>query len=266
MLAGCELYFGDGNNHNDDWNYCGSDGYYVCSGDNCEWQGPSCPAGAGSGTTQPGGGSGYECSQNNDCAAGCYCANGSCTEAGFCTQDSDCGTGYVCDTMRSSCVPGTPTTTCDWDNQCPTGQYCAPDHTCVATCSCTNDQQALDNGFGWCDETRGTCLPGQDPAGTCGGNVTCNTAMPNCPSGSVPKMIDGCYTGQCEAYGSCDITPVCSHINDQTNCLARASDCSPVYAGYNCTKPDMSPCQDGDLNCTCANFSFYRCQDKTASP
>src|SRR4051812_43394080 len=84
MLAGCELYFGDGHDQSDNWNYCGSDGYYVCSGDNCEWQGPQCPAGAGSGSSNPGGGgsgSGYECSQNNDCAAGCYCANGTCEEA-----------------------------------------------------------------------------------------------------------------------------------------------------------------------------------------
>src|SRR5690348_1131067 len=60
LLAGCELYFGDGHDGDGgEWNYCGSDGYYTCEGDNCSWQGPNCPAGTGSGTTQPGGGSGF---------------------------------------------------------------------------------------------------------------------------------------------------------------------------------------------------------------
>src|SRR5689334_9678152 len=100
LLAGCELYFGDGHDHNGggEWNYCGSDGYYTCEGDYCEWQGSTCPAGtgSGSGTISPGGGSGFDCQANSDCAAGCYCANGTCEEAGFCTQDSDCGSGYQC--------------------------------------------------------------------------------------------------------------------------------------------------------------------------
>jgi len=266
MLAGCELYFG-GSHNDSQWNYCGSDGYYTCEGDNCTWQGPQCPAGTGGGSATPGG---FECQSNTDCAAGCYCANGTCEEAGFCTQDSDCGAGYVCDTMRSSCEPGNPPppppTTCDFDNQCQMGQYCAPDHTCQSTCTCTNDQQAVDNGYGWCDETRNTCLPGQDPAGTCGGAATCNTAMPNCPAGQVPTLIDGCYTGQCRDYASCDVTPVCTHINDSTNCLARSTDCTPVYSGLNCTKPDGTACQDGDTNCTCTSFVFASCRDKTANP
>jgi hypothetical protein len=88
LLAGCQLYFGD---------HSGSGG--------------SGGGGTGSGSSQPGGGSGsdqppgYSCSTDNNCAAGCFCKSGVCTEAGFCATDKDCGTGFHCDTQRSSCVP-----------------------------------------------------------------------------------------------------------------------------------------------------------------
>ena len=261
MLAGCELYFGDGHDHNDSqWNYCGSDGYYICSGDNCEWQGPNCPAGVGgSGSpTGNGSGSGYECNANTDCAAGCYCANGTCEEAGFCTQDSDCGNGYHCDTQRSSCEPNTGPQKCDWDSECPTGQYCEWDHVCVSTCVCSDDETAVANGYGWCDETRSTCLPGQDPAGTCGGVPTCNQGAPSCPSGQVPVLFDGCWNGQCKDVASCDVAPECSHINDSASCGAR-QDCHKVMNGINCIHPDGSACNDGDTNCTCSSYVFASC-------
>lgn len=266
LLGGCELYFDDKND--DSWTYCGSDGYYQCQGDDCDWASPTCPdqGSTGSGTGQPGG---FDCQVDADCAAGCYCAeNGTCEEAGFCTQDSDCGAGYTCDESRSSCEPADPgPATCNYDNECATGEYCSPaTNTCTTTCVCTNDQAAIDGGYGWCDETRSTCLPGEDPAGSCGGAVTCSTAQPTCPAGEVPTSVAGCWTGQCKAYGSCDVAPGCTRINDQTNCLSRAADCSAVYSGLNCTKPDGSACQDGDTNCTCANFVFSACRDRTAMP
>src|SRR5947207_880338 len=49
-LAGCDLYFGGDQHDNDSWTYCGSDGYYECTGDTCYWRGPDCPAGTGSGS------------------------------------------------------------------------------------------------------------------------------------------------------------------------------------------------------------------------
>lgn len=256
LLAGCELYFGSHDDgHSNTWNYCGSDGYYQCSGDSCSWVSATCPD---PGTQPP---SGYECTSSTDCAAGCYCQDGTCEEGGFCATDSDCGDGYHCNTDRSSCEPNeTPTNECDWDSQCPQGQYCAPDHTCQATCTCANDQDALNQGFGWCDETRGTCLPGQDPAGTCAGTPaqTCTTAEPNCPVGQVPTLIDGCFNGQCRDYAACDLPPVCEHINDEANCLGR-NECDPAYTGHNCHKADGTACHDGDTGCTCDTFTFASC-------
>lgn len=233
-LAGCDLYF-DG--HND----------------------PSGTVGGGGGG---GGGSGYMCSSNTDCAAGCYCANGTCTEGGFCSTDADCGSGYHCDTNRSSCEPNPPG--CTQDSDCADGQVCDTSiSTCVNTCSCSTDAQAVSQGYGYCDETRMTCEKGSDPNGSCAGTVTCNTTAPKCASGEVPTILMGCYTGNCEAISACDTAPPCTAINDEADCLGR-TDCSGVYTGIDCTKPDGSACHSGDANCTCASFEFASCATKGA--
>jgi hypothetical protein len=260
VLSGCALYFGE--DHDDDsWTYCGSDGYYTCEDENCQWVSATCPdSGSGGGWGSGSGGGGFSCEDNNDCAAGCYCAdNGTCEEAGFCTQDSDCGAGYECNEERSSCEPS-GTSTCDWDYECAQGEYCAIDNTCTATCVCTDDETAVANGYGWCDETRNTCLPGQDPAGTCGGvgGTTCQTFAPVCPSGQVPTLIDGCYTGQCRDYAQCDVNPVCENINTEAQCLGQMG-CDDVQNGINCRDANGNNCQPG-VGCTCDSYVFASCK------
>ena len=255
MLAGCELYFGSHDHNGGSWNYCGSDGYYQCKGDSCTWVSPTCPA-PGSG-----GGSGYECTTSTDCAAGCYCANGTCNEGGFCATDSDCGPGYHCNTDRSSCEPNPPG--CTGDASCPQGQTCQ-DNSCTSTCVCDSDASAVSQGYGYCDESRQTCMPGTDPGGTCAGTPpnTCTTTAPQCPSGQVPLMdASGCFNGQCEAYASCGASPVCEHINDETDCLGR-TDCGASYTGINCHKADGTACHSGDTGCTCQSFEFAKCTTK----
>jgi Cys-rich repeat protein len=254
-LSGCELYFGEEEN-NGSWNYCGSDGYYECSDNDCYWRGPECPSGgtSGSGSSTPGG---FECDDNSDCAAGCYCDNGLCEEAGFCTQDSDCGTGYSCDESRSSCEPDG----CATDSDCASGEYCDPATlNCTATCTCATDADAVAGGYDYCDESRGTCLPGIDPAGTCAGEVTCNQIRPSCPAGQVALILDGCYTGSCQAIAACEASPVCEAYGTDDDCRADST-CASSYTGTNCKKPDMSPCQAGDTNCTCASYQFAACHD-----
>jgi len=259
MLAGCELYF-DGHDNDDHWNYCGSDGYYDCWGDDCTWVASGCPIGPGPGPVEPG----FSCEDSSDCAAGCYCdENGLCEEAGFCTTDADCGRGYECNEDRASCEPIPPQPTCDSDAACPAGQICDAG-SCTATCACTNDSEAIAGGYGYCDESRGTCMTGSDPAGTCAGDLTCNAPEPSCAAGEVPLVLDGCYTGACRAISSCGETPSCEALGHESDCLNRAADCSAVYTGTNCRKPDGSACQAGDQNCVCQNFSFYTCDDRTA--
>ena len=52
-----------------------------------------------------GGGDGWVCDTNIECASGCYCTDDRwCEESGFCEIDADCFDGFVCDD-RSTCIP-----------------------------------------------------------------------------------------------------------------------------------------------------------------
>jgi hypothetical protein len=211
------------------------------------------------------GGSGYDCSSNTDCAAGCYCADGTCTEAGFCSTDADCGQGYHCDATRASCEPNPPQPTCNADADCPSGSTC-DSGSCTATCACATDADATQQGYGWCDETRGTCMTGSDPAGDCAGDVTCNTKEPACPDGQTALIANGCYTGECRAITSCQSAPTCADVEHEDDCLNRATDCSASYTGLNCHTPTGGACHAGDTNCTCSNFEFASCTDRGSAP
>ena len=105
---------------------------------------------------------------------------------------------------------------------------------CVTTCKCTSDADAIKQGAGWCDETRGTCMPGTDPAGACTGAVICTTAPPACPENQVPLVKDSCFTGACRAIAACEAAPVCKALQHQDDCASRSADCSAVFTGHNC--------------------------------
>ena len=235
-LTGCELYFGKSDN-----------------------------GGGGDDTARP---PGWACEADADCAAGCYCEvkspgqTGECAEAGFCDSNADCPDGYVCDD-RSSCVPGTPPTTCGTDNDCPAGSICGAGGTCETTCVCETDAEAQAAGYHHCDEARQTCEQGG--AGTCAGNPTCGTE-PTCPQGGVGEIgTDGCWTGTCVAIIGCDVTPGCANYQHEADCFDPANgSCTASYTGINCTKPDGSACQSGDANCTCQSFVFAECRSTMA--
>ncbi len=277
-LSGCTLYFGEEHHHGDG---C-PPGTYESYDD---WGNPVCV---------PGGPSGYYCSTDNQCASGCYCdeTTGTCTEAGFCSTDADCGAGLTCD-CSNSCVPaGTETRSCGTTCQetgCPSGMSCANDGTCLPNGpACTDDSVCAAGCYcnttsGFCEETgictsnadcpadqhcdtdRSTCVPGAPPppppppTPSCAGTITCSFGAPTCAPGEVPLILDGCYTGACAPLASCTEAPVCAVLNTETNCLGRA-DCTAVYAGQNCTRPDGSACTMGDTGCTCETFSFDHCR------
>jgi hypothetical protein len=227
-LAGCNLYFGSNSNGNNG------------------------PGGEGN---PPG----FACGMDVNCAAGCFCANGICTEGGFCGGDKDCGTGFHCDTSRSSCIPNPA---CGGNEACAQGSMC-DNGGCVATCKCANDADAVKQGFGWCDEARSTCMAGTDPAGTCLEALTCTTAPPQCPTGQVALVKNGCFTGSCREIAACEGTPVCKQLQHQEDCVTRAADCAVVTTGHNCRRQDNTPCQSGDTEpvCHCESYTFSGCAD-----
>jgi hypothetical protein len=57
---------------------------------------------------------------------------------------------------------------------------------------------------------------------------------------------------------------VCTHINDEADCIGRG-DCAATYNGINCTKPDGTACHSGDTNCTCQSYVFASCENKTGT-
>jgi Cys-rich repeat protein len=248
-MAGCELYFGDSSSSSG-WSYCGSDGEYQCDGnDNCTLVSSTC-------TSQ----TGESCGSNADCAAGCYCSGGTCTEGGFCGSNADCGSGYTCDPTRSSCEPvGSGSSGCGSNADCGSGGVCDTTTGACSACTCSTDQQAIDQGYGWCDN--GVCETGTDPNGACTGAITCNDKPPVCAEHEVPLILNGCYTGVCGQIGACTAAPACSERQHADDCAADPN-CNAVSTGIDCTTPNGAACQAGDANCTCASFEFSSCEDK----
>lgn len=240
LLAGCQLYFG-------------SSGSGSGSGD-----GTGVSSGSGNGSSVPGGNPpGFQCSSDAQCAAGCFCSNGICTEGGFCSTDKDCGPNFHCDVGRSSCIPNPQ---CTANDQCKPGSACdTASGACVVTCACTSDADAIQQGFGWCDETRNTCMNGTDPAGMCLGDITCTTPMPACPDGQVALIKDGCFTGACRAIAACEGAPACTSLQHQTDCDARSTDCTSLFVGHNC---HGTTCGTSDADCTCESYTFQSCDVK----
>jgi len=232
LLTGCQLYLNDRSNGDDP--HTGSPG--------------------------PGRPPGFQCNSDTQCAAGCFCADGVCAEAGFCAADKDCGTGFVCDVARASCKP---VPACATDVDCPAGSACDPQAgSCAVTCKCTSDAEAVQQGAGWCDETRGTCMIGTDPAGACLGDVTCTDKIPLCAEGEVALVKDGCYTGECRAIGVCEGAPVCGSLQHETDCDARggdAGDCSAVFLGHQC---HGSTCGTSTVDCVCDFYTYAACEAK----
>jgi hypothetical protein len=240
MLAGCQLYFGS----SDSSTPSGS--------------GPTGGGGGGGGGGTGGGTApGNTCTTDQQCASGCFCADGTCTEAGFCKVDSDCGNGFHCDISRASCIPNPA---CTANEQCNPGSMCDPSTDgCVATCACAGDAEAIAQGAGWCDETRKTCMPGVDPAGACTGAITCTTPQPTCPENQVALVKDGCFTGACRAISVCEAAPVCTALQHEDDCTTRSADCTSVFVGLDCTG---TTCGINNTDCVCKRFQFSGCEDQ----
>lgn len=103
LLVGCNLYVEDG------------DSRQPCAPGECGETSTYPDGGWGS---QPDGGFGWACTENVDCAAGCYCdVDQTCQEGGFCDATVPCAEGFECDD-RASCVPVLEVPTCQGEVSC----------------------------------------------------------------------------------------------------------------------------------------------------
>ena len=210
----------------------------------------------------------------------------------------DCGPGYhceeqcyACDGKTGPCDPScTPMCVPDTNNSC-TSVLCGPGFECVEVC---DTMQPTPGGMLPPGHCYPACVPvgGGDP-GECTGPVTCFHGQPACPTGTVPGILDGCWSGYCipdNACGPkdpgtcepavCDAIPPacpantvpgvkngcytgycipssacapssCEALSTEGACAARP-DCTPVYAGGDCT------CTAN--GCTCEQLTFARCE------
>lgn len=125
LVAGCSLYFGkDSGNGSGQSQPAGTSPGSVGSAG-------SASGSAGSGATGSGTQPGFDCTTDAQCAAGCFCSDGICTEGGFCSTDKDCGQGFSCNTKRSSCEPiavVNPNGTCAGAVTCTTAAPSCPEN------------------------------------------------------------------------------------------------------------------------------------------
>jgi hypothetical protein len=97
-----------------------------------------------------------------------------------------------------------------------------------------------------------TCLPETAPPnlGTCYDDVVCRALPPECPVGTLPGVVDGCWSGYCIPEADCEAPPACSALTEP-QCIGR-SDCDTLYTGVDCS------C---DANgCTCADWVYEGCE------
>jgi Cys-rich repeat protein len=256
MLAlsatGCTLYFGDDGDDSNYYSYCDATGCWTCdSNTGACWS--------------DGGGTG--CSTDYDCAAGCYCDQGSgtCVETGFCSADdpaSQCPDGYTCDD-RGSCVPSDQNYC--WNTGCPDGEYCDQwSGACTPSTTCGTD---ADCGAGWwCNA--GTCNPlGCTDDTQCAAGCYCDPSTGGCIETGYCSTDADCPSGETcdEARSTCVPSddpppppppPACDTLTDEASCLAR-SDCHEILGGVNCT-PQCS-IDPTDPACSCESYYFAAC-------
>jgi len=205
------------------------------------------------------------CGSDADCPRGTRCDRraGVCIGSPTCTSNDDCDPGYACDD-RGTCAP----VPCTADDQCVSGAICdTTTGLCVDTAVCGASTDCADGMK--CDTARRTCVPCGDGGctpqpGSCYEQPVCDSLPPTCPSGTLPGVIDGCYSGLCIPEALCpDPKPwACADATGEAECLDHG--CEPVFVGIDCTDPAGGTCSGDQPDCTCDRFEYGFCRDQTA--
>ncbi len=103
----------------------------------------------------------------------------------------------------------------------------------------------------------GNCA-GADDTGEAGAGAAPSTPAPtscddepDCPAGYNCDHD----AGQCQAADE----ETCGELKTEAACTHR-SDCTPVYAGTNCSCGQDCACKGGEPGCVCESFAFFVCQ------
>ncbi len=251
------------------------------------------------------------CLQDNQCQAGFVCTNRTCTPG--CNANQACPTGQHCNTAMGQCVQclgdndcsgatprcDTSTNTCvaclPASDNCPTGEYCRPDHVCEQGCktgadcpsgtclpnhscaNCTADSQCAAGQVcsnGTCIEMCSTTVPCGAGKDCCGGHcydlkndpVHCGSCTNACGSGdsccngscaalNTPSNCGACGTACGAGQGCCGSTATCTTLNALNNCGACGVTCG---ADQFC---DGTMCRNIVFPEFCANKNVYAIYD-----
>ena len=88
-------------------------------------------------------------------------------------------------------LPGFCRLPCEANADCPNGQICGEGGVCR-----DDDQCADADGDAICDDEDNYCNPD-------GIDLNCRRPAPNCRAGTVPELVDGCYTDECVTWEQC---------------------------------------------------------------
>ncbi len=265
-LAGCELYFGDhGNNNNDTWNYCGSDGFYQCQGDSCEWVSSTCPSGSGSGRRAPARARARATSARRTPTAppAATARTAPATRAASARRTPTAARAITATprARRASRTRRRPAAT--GTTSARAASTATPDHTCTETCTCQNDSEAIPRASAGATRPATRASPARilpvAAAARSPAPRRCRRARParspcrSTAAGPAPAATRPPATCRRPASASAP----------RMTCAARSTDCSPNYTGLNChSTVDGSSCTQNSMNCVCDSYVFASCGAK----
>jgi hypothetical protein len=132
------------------------------------------------------------------------------------------------------------------------------------------DPFELEDGFGGSHSRAGSTSTGGSEATTGGTEAASGTGATTSEGGTAPTTEpqpcdseDDCQPGFNCAFDAQECQPAdeetCGELTTEAACTHR-SDCTPIYAGINCSCGPDCECRGGEPGCVCESFGFFGCE------